>query len=73
MLRETDFDFHAETRGASGYEGARYIRRYVEESADGFAYFLAIETDDKIEKAREKQAINRPTVVLQQEGIFRTK
>ena len=74
FLRETYFDFHVETRGASGYEGARMIRRHIDDSAEGFAYFLSEETkDDARLKAPEKQTIRRPVVVLQQEGVFRTK
>ncbi|KAL9109257.1 MAG: hypothetical protein Q9227_006012 [Pyrenula ochraceoflavens] len=73
MLRETDFDFHAETRNAGGYEGARYIRRYLEESADGFAYFMSANTSEGVRSTPEKPAGKRAVVVLQQEGIFRTK
>ncbi|KAK1253657.1 hypothetical protein MKX07_001734 [Trichoderma sp. CBMAI-0711] len=67
LLRETHYDFHAETKGPAGYEAARGIRRYIENSADGFAYFLAENHQDSNEKAGE-----RMVVVLQQEGVFRT-
>ncbi len=46
LLRSTEYDFHAETKGPQGYEAAQEIRRYIEHSADGFAYYLAEETDD---------------------------
>ncbi|KAI8632322.1 SacI homology domain-containing protein [Xylariaceae sp. FL1651] len=71
LLRETDYDFHAETK-VVGYEAAREIRRYIEGSADGFAYFLAEQTDDQLGFAKESKHDNRMVVVLQQEGVFRT-
>ena len=71
LLRETEFDFHAETKGTGGYEGARAIRPYLETSADGFAYFMSEEISEKAEKGSEKGAVRRPVVVLQQEGVFR--
>lgn len=74
MLRSTEYDFHAETRGANGYEGARMIRRYLDESAEGFAYFLSEEVVDEASAVGKGQAVLRRTiVVLQQEGLFRTK
>jgi synaptojanin len=71
LLRQTEFDFHAETKGAGGYEGARAIRPYLETSADGFAYFMSEEITEKAAKGSEKDLIRRPVVVLQQEGVFR--
>lgn len=71
LLRLTDYDFHAETK-TLGYEAARDIRRYIEHSADGFAYFLAEESTDSAESLQEQQAHSRMLVVLQQEGVFRT-
>ncbi|KAI1415927.1 SacI homology domain-containing protein [Hypoxylon sp. FL1857] len=70
LLRETDYDFHAETK-AAGYEAAREIRRYIEHSADGFAYYLAELTDDMVD-TNEPTGHQRMVVVLQQEGVFRT-
>ncbi|KAM7224460.1 SacI homology domain containing protein [Rhypophila decipiens] len=74
LLRETEYDFHAETRGPEGYEAANRIRRKIEHSADGFAYYLAQEADEDREpngqSASRKQ--RRYVVVLQQEGVFRT-
>lgn len=82
LLRMTDYDFHAETKGAQGYEAAQNIRRYIESSADGFAYFLAEEIDDNADISKEQQPAGRSgsggdssrrfVVVLQQEGVFRT-
>lgn len=71
LLRETDYDFHAETKVA-GYEAAREIRRYIEHSAEGFAYYLAEETDDSADMLNESNEGHRMVVVLQQEGVFRT-
>ncbi|KAL3961750.1 hypothetical protein ACCO45_003273 [Purpureocillium lilacinum] len=67
LLRETHYDFHAETKGPAGYEAAREIRRYIEDSTDGFAYFLAQEAGDGPDGGD-----GRMVVVLQQEGVFRT-
>ncbi|KAI1082757.1 SacI homology domain-containing protein [Whalleya microplaca] len=71
LLRETDYDFHAETK-TMGYEAAREIRRYIEHSADGFAYYLAEQTDDMIDVPNGPSDHPRMVVVLQQEGVFRT-
>ncbi len=71
LLRQTEFDFHAETRGAGGYEGARAIRPYLETSADGFAYFMSEEVTEKLGKGSEREVLRRPVLVLQQEGVFR--
>ncbi|KAK6078143.1 SacI domain and endonuclease exonuclease phosphatase [Seiridium cupressi] len=71
LLRVTDYDFHAETKSL-GYEAAKDIRRYIEHSSDGFAYYLAEEMDDSTDVAVEHRAGNRMVVVLQQEGVFRT-
>ncbi|EHK45198.1 hypothetical protein TRIATDRAFT_171660, partial [Trichoderma atroviride IMI 206040] len=62
LLRETHYDFHAETKGPAGYEAARGIRRYIAGSSDAFAYYLA----------EHDRADDRMVVVLQQEGVFRT-
>lgn len=73
LLRSTDYDFHAETKGPTGYEAAQQIRRYIENSADGFAYYLAEEMDDGGEIGKHPAGGRRRfVVVLQQEGVFRT-
>ncbi|KAK3329399.1 SacI homology domain-containing protein [Apodospora peruviana] len=74
LLKETRYDFHAETRGPQGYEAATQIRRYIDHSADGFAYYLAHESDDGEESNRRSPSPRhrRYVVVLQQEGVFRT-
>lgn len=71
LLRQTEFDFHAETKGAGGYEGARAIRPYLETSADGFAYFLSQEITEKAGKGSNEETMRRSVIVLQQEGVFR--
>ncbi|TQN74167.1 Inositol-1,4,5-trisphosphate 5-phosphatase 1 [Colletotrichum shisoi] len=71
LLRETHYDFHAETKGPGGYEAARQIRRYIENSIDGFAYYLAEESEDGAAD-NDHHGSNRMVVVLQQEGVFRT-
>lgn len=73
LLKATEYDFHAETKGPTGYEAAREIRHYIEGSAEGFAYYLAEETDSPGEHANGTPHTNRRyVVVLQQEGVFRT-
>ena len=68
LLRETRYDFHAETKGPAGYEAAKQIRRYIEDSIDSFAYYLAEETQDSQDGDGNPRLVN----VLQQEGVFRT-
>jgi hypothetical protein len=69
LLRETEFDFHAETKGPNGYEAASLIRNLISNSADGFAYYLSEEVEDY---DLNEKAHRRTVVVLQQEGVFRT-
>ncbi|EXJ79081.1 hypothetical protein A1O3_08582 [Capronia epimyces CBS 606.96] len=71
LLRETEFDFHERTKGASGYEGARSIRPYLETSAESFVYFLSEEVADETVLDGKKSVIKRPVVVMQQNGVFR--
>ncbi|KAK4199132.1 putative inositol-1,4,5-trisphosphate 5-phosphatase [Triangularia verruculosa] len=74
LLRDTEYDFHAETKGPQGYMAANEIRRYIEGSADGFAYYLAHESEDPRDTTGTGKAgkPRRYVVVLQQEGVFRT-
>ena len=74
LLRETEYDFHAETKGPQGYQAANEIRRYIENSADGFAYYLAQESEDGGPRngGMNGHKKRRYVVVLQQEGVFRT-
>ncbi|CAK7243531.1 MAG: Inositol-1,4,5-trisphosphate 5-phosphatase 1 [Sporothrix thermara] len=76
LIRSTEYDFHAETKGPTGYEAAQEIRHYIDNSANGFAYYLAMETDDGGGTATGSSKAGgrhrRSVVVLQQEGVFRT-
>ena len=65
-LLDIQFDFHAETRGG-GYEAASMVKHLVQREADSFVYFLC---DDPA--PGEKSSASKATVVMQQEGIFRT-
>lgn len=65
LIRETEFDFHAQTRGPSGYEAASAINTFVKDSADGFAYCL-------VQKSNDPSSNTEDSVILQQEGVFRT-
>ena len=73
-LLQSQFDFHAETRGAGGYEAASMVRRLIQERANGFAYFLCEDGRKSGDQAQhsDKTAVVGRTVILQQEGIFRT-
>jgi endonuclease/exonuclease/phosphatase family metal-dependent hydrolase len=68
LIRETQYDFHAETKGQN-YEAASMIKYRVQDSADGFGYFLS---EDIEETKRDGTVINRTVPILQQEGVFRT-
>ncbi|KAK8219056.1 SacI homology domain-containing protein [Phyllosticta capitalensis] len=73
LLKLTEYDFHAETRGPNGYEAASLIARYIQDSAEGFAYYLSEEVEERPKSSRgEDQIYRRPTTILQQEGVFRT-
>ena len=80
LLSSTEFDFHERTKGTGGFEGAKAIRPYLENSAEGFVYFLTEETDSQntIEKNRTASSVSvaslhrRSSVtVMQQGGVFR--
>ncbi|KAL1623586.1 Inositol-1,4,5-trisphosphate 5-phosphatase 1 [Neofusicoccum ribis] len=73
LLKLTEYDFHAETRGPAGYEAASMISRYIRDSAEGFAYYLGEEVEERPKTPQgEDQIYRRSTTILQQEGIFRT-
>ncbi|KAL2801888.1 SacI homology domain-containing protein [Aspergillus granulosus] len=63
LLRATEFDFHAEARGPLGYGAGSEIKHELLHSLNGFAYFLS----ESVSAANKNGS-----VILQQEGIFRT-
>ena len=73
-LIESQFDFHAETRGPGGYEAASMVRRLIQDRANGFAYFLSEDMDPPVRRSMYDEKVARVggAVILQQEGIFRT-
>ena len=73
-LSESQFDFHAETRGLGGFEAAGTVRRLIQGHADGFAYFLCGNMGSSLQQSLDDQkaAQVEGAVILQQEGIFRT-
>ena len=65
-LLDSQFDFHAETRGSGGYEAANMIKDLIRDPVDSFAYFLC-------ENTQSDTAVAGPVnVILQQQGVFRT-
>ncbi|KAF1984647.1 hypothetical protein K402DRAFT_455789 [Aulographum hederae CBS 113979] len=72
LLKETAYDFHAETRG--DYDAARGIKLYIQDSADAFAYHLSEEVDEPSHSRSgdRGQMHRKPMAILQQEGVFRT-
>ncbi len=71
LLHETEFDFHERTRGPSGYEAAKAIRPYLENSGDAFVYFLSEEIEDDAVVQGKRKHLRRPVVIMQQNGVFR--
>jgi hypothetical protein len=73
LLKETEFDFHAETKGPGGFEAASIISQIIKKDADAFAYYLSEDLEDALDSdpSGEKPQ-RRSIVVLQQEGVFRT-
>ncbi|KAL9060227.1 MAG: hypothetical protein Q9206_001143 [Seirophora lacunosa] len=75
-LLTTQFDFHAETKGPGGYEAASMIRRLIQDRADRFAYLLCDITNKSratdIDIRSNGSCRQESTVILQQEGVFRT-
>lgn len=75
LLKETEFDFHAETKGPGGYEAASMIRVPIEPFAEGFAYYLSELVDDDVEllDLGEGQSSQRSVVILQQNGVYQCR
>ncbi len=73
FLKETNYDFHAETR-ERGYEAAKLISHYIHDSADAFGYCLMERIEDHPSGAQmmDEKDIVRSVMILQQQGAFRT-
>ncbi|KAH7391763.1 SacI homology domain-containing protein [Pyrenochaeta sp. MPI-SDFR-AT-0127] len=72
LIKLTEYDFHAETRGPGGYEMASMIARWIQDSAEGFNYYLSEDVDEDSRTNGQDHRIRRTMSILQQEGIFRT-
>ncbi|KAI0997279.1 Inositol-1,4,5-trisphosphate 5-phosphatase 1 [Podosphaera aphanis] len=76
-LSETEFDFHAETKGPSGYESASMIKKLIKYSAEAFAYYLSeglADPEGLIDVSEDslEGSSNRIVNIFQQHGVFRT-
>lgn len=73
-LIQSQFDFHAETKGPGGYEAASMVRRLIQDRADSFAYFLCDAADGSRMPSTQpaKPSQGESNVILQQAGVFRT-
>ncbi|TKA27759.1 hypothetical protein B0A50_04860 [Salinomyces thailandicus] len=71
-LKHINYDFHAQTRGPNGYEAASGIKRFIQDSAIAFEYFLSEDSPQTIEKEGRRVSVAGQNVVLNQAGVFRT-
>ena len=75
FLRETDYDFHAETREGR-YEAATSISQWIVDSVDSFSYCLLDNVDEAAYSQPDLMSPQtseaQPTMILQQQGVFRT-
>lgn len=74
LLQQSQFDFHAETKGPGGYEAAGAVRRLLHNRAEGFAYFMCDDSESRkiLHGSDNSTLIREPVTILQQEGVFRT-
>jgi hypothetical protein len=72
LIKLTEYDFHAETRGPGGYELASMISQWIQDSADGFGYYLSEEPENGEKRNGHDNMARRAATILQQEGVFRT-
>jgi hypothetical protein len=74
LLKYTHYDFHAETKGPSGYEAASGIAHYIRNSAHAFGYLSAEDREEHIKASPNGvyTIIRRATPITNQEGVFRT-
>ncbi|KAL8768118.1 MAG: hypothetical protein Q9209_005581 [Squamulea sp. 1 TL-2023] len=72
-LIQSQFDFHAETKGPSGYEAASMVRRLIQDRADSFTYLLCDTVDGSANTSgySEKLSKDQSVVIIQQQGVFR--
>ncbi|CAO1602095.1 Inositol-1,4,5-trisphosphate 5-phosphatase 1 [Xanthoria calcicola] len=72
-LIQSHFDFHAETKGPSGYEAASMVRRLIQDKADSFAYLLCDTIEQPRDDSDRSEMLNKAqsTIILQQQGVFR--
>ena len=70
-LLDSQFDFHAETKGPAGYEAASMVKRLIQDRADSFGYFLS-EAQGQSDIKHDLSESTKTAVILQQEGVFRT-
>lgn len=71
LLQQSQFDFHAETKGPGGYEAAIGVKQLIHRCAEGFAYFLCEEVESQIlSQVPDSGAVT--TGILEQAGVFRT-
>ncbi|XHG05215.1 hypothetical protein AWENTII_008459 [Aspergillus wentii] len=72
LLRMTEFDFHAETRGPLGYGASSQIKYDITHSSHGFGYFLSEDFIGATSSYEKQNVPKSSSVILQQEGVFRT-
>lgn len=74
LLQQSQFDFHAETKGSGGYEATSAVRHLLHDRAEGFAYFMCDDAEScKVVHGSGNTSLTRePTTILRQEGVFRT-
>lgn len=74
LLQYSQFDFHAETKGPSGYEAAIRVKQLIHQCAKEFAYFLCDEAESRIlpQGPDRGVVITGPNVTSDQVGVFRT-
>jgi hypothetical protein len=72
LLQQTQYDFHALTKGPAGYEAASSVRRYVRDYAESFVYYLSSVMNGEGSRHDRTKFTKQPIVILQQEGVFRT-
>ena len=70
MLQHTQYDFHAETKGANGYEAADSVKRLIRDDMESNEYFLSSSSDEKGLSLNRKSKIG--VVDVQQQGVVRT-